>query len=241
MKLDNIIEWRPVYLDGTKSNYEISSNGLLRKADTQELIKITYSGNSGYTLMHLHMNGKKYHTSIHRLVAFAFVQNPDPVNRTQVDHKDGNKLNNCASNLEWVTPKENKRRAIEMGLCNPRHGHQKRGSESGVAVHTEEEAIEVSKRLAKGESYKEIIDATGIDREFIRCIKRGRAWNHITKDFNIPKPVDHRYPPDLKDEIMTLLDVTDDCTEIARLLHMYNPNGYAKRYVAKIKQECLRD
>jgi hypothetical protein len=68
--------------------------------------------NDYYTL-NITYNGKKKRTTlVSILVAKAFCKNDDLKNKTQVDHKDRNKLNNHASNLEWVTPKENIKRRI---------------------------------------------------------------------------------------------------------------------------------
>ena len=62
----------------------------------------------GYLRVQLYdANGKRKHYKVHRLVAQAFIANPD--GKPQVNHKDGNKHNNSVTNLEWVTDEENKK------------------------------------------------------------------------------------------------------------------------------------
>lgn len=61
--------------------------------------------NSGYLVVGLRKDGKKKTKLLHRLVASAFIENPNSLK--YVNHKDENKSNNCASNLEWCTPKYN--------------------------------------------------------------------------------------------------------------------------------------
>ena len=61
--------------------------------------------NVGYYQVMFRVNGKKKYIRIHRLVAEMFIDNPN--NFPQVNHIDGNKLNNCVENLEWVTNKYN--------------------------------------------------------------------------------------------------------------------------------------
>jgi hypothetical protein len=62
------------------------------------------------------MKGKDLTRSIHRLLALAFVYNPDPHIRKCVNHINGNKLDYRLENLEWVTPSENVKHAYEKGL-----------------------------------------------------------------------------------------------------------------------------
>lgn len=72
---------------------------------------------SGYLRVTLRKDRKETFAAVHRLVAAAFLPNPNNLNI--VNHKDGDKLNNSASNLEWCTYSENMRHAFKNGLNGP--------------------------------------------------------------------------------------------------------------------------
>lgn len=61
--------------------------------------------NAGYPYVILRKNKQNFTKHVHRIVAEAFIPNPE--NKTTVNHKDGNKQNNCIENLEWATQSEN--------------------------------------------------------------------------------------------------------------------------------------
>lgn len=70
----------------------------------------------GYMNVCLYKNGKQKTEKVHRIVASAFI--PNPLNKTQVNHIDGNKKNNCVWNLEWNYCSKNARHAFAVGLRN---------------------------------------------------------------------------------------------------------------------------
>lgn len=113
--------------------YAISNYGRLKsyKRDNP-IIMTTRISRHGYNVINLpwgHAAGptnKKHTTQIHRLVAMHFVDNPDPENKNVVNHKDGNKMNNYYTNLEWCTTAENVQHAIETGLFNPKKPKKKK-------------------------------------------------------------------------------------------------------------------
>jgi hypothetical protein len=72
----------------------------------------------GYYIVTLVNENERKNQFIHRLLAQHFL--PNPRNKPQVNHIDGNKQNNCLSNLEWVTAKENAQHAARIGLCDAR-------------------------------------------------------------------------------------------------------------------------
>lgn len=85
--------------------YEVSDTGIVRKKDTQRTLSGCIA--SGYRSVKLTFeNSKQQRFYVHRLVAEHFIPNDDKT-KTFVNHKDGDKLNNDVSNLEWVSPREN--------------------------------------------------------------------------------------------------------------------------------------
>lgn len=119
------MEWKPV--KGYEGLYEVSENGEIRSVDRYiktnilhvktRLIKgkmlVQNLKNSGYKTVDLCKSGKVRTTSVHRIVAEAFLPNPNGLRF--VNHKDSNRANNAVYNLEWVTSSENRMHGIEYG------------------------------------------------------------------------------------------------------------------------------
>lgn len=93
--------WRDI--EGFEGLYQVSSYGRIKSLNynktKQERILKNFLNKKGYLQVNLHKDGKIKKFSVHRLVATAFLENPN--NLPQVNHKDENKSNNCVSNLEW--------------------------------------------------------------------------------------------------------------------------------------------
>ncbi len=111
--------WREVC--GSDGRYEVSNAGAIRKVATQKLVH-QYISSNGYMRASIYMDGRYRTVAVHRIIAQAFVSNPD--GKPQVNHIDGNKTNNALSNLEWVTASENIQHAYDyLGKISPAKGH----------------------------------------------------------------------------------------------------------------------
>ena len=118
------VEWRPII--NYFGLYEISSNGdvksLARKSknnkNKNEIILSKHKNKIGYIHVGLTNEiGIRKNYDMHRLVAEAFIPNPE--NKPQVNHIDGDKQNNNVSNLEWCTCSQNIKHAYKLNLQKP--------------------------------------------------------------------------------------------------------------------------
>lgn len=127
--------WKPI--PGFTGYYEVSNLGRVKRLATshvtsngrhnnrpENILKIHYSKVKGREYGHvtLCVEGINKQCTVHRLVASAFIPNPD--NKQEVNHIDGNKNNNCVENLEWATRAENMLHARTKGLIIPKIGNQ---------------------------------------------------------------------------------------------------------------------
>lgn len=158
--------WKDI--EGYEGLYQISSLGRVRRIKGG---KGTASGrilksfaNSGYFFVGLYVNSKQKHIGVHRLVAEAFIPNPD--NKSEVNHINGNKHDNRIVNLEWVTPSENMQHAWRTGLTKGRTG-------KNPTEETRKKLSEASKRI-KGSIYVN----NGIENRRIRPEKLQEFLNN---------------------------------------------------------------
>lgn len=95
-------------------NYSINELGEIRNTTTSHIKKPTLNKNNKYFMVDLYKNNNRVKTPVHRLVAKAFIPNPE--NKPTVDHKDGDRQNNSVDNLRWATYSEQNSRFNESGV-----------------------------------------------------------------------------------------------------------------------------
>ena len=112
MKTEKITEENKLIAEFNRHGYEVFTSGKV-KGVRGKWLKL-HKGTSGYLQVNVWNNYKQRTFLLHRLLAEAFIPNPN--NLSEVNHKDGNKLNNSLDNLEWVSRSENIRHGIDTGL-----------------------------------------------------------------------------------------------------------------------------
>lgn len=172
--------WKDVV--GFEDYYQISSLGHLMSKERKYVnslgiyktlkpkLKKSFIGANGYVFVQLQVNNNTFNTSIHRLVANAFLGKSD----AEVNHRDGHKENNNVDNLEFSTRSKNVAHAYRTGLRI-----SDKGINANFAKLNESQVIEIVE-LAKTMAYKEISAKIGISVRNISSIVRGFTWTHIT-------------------------------------------------------------
>lgn len=167
-----IEEWRDVV--GYEGLYLISSFGNIKSLHNNQVKdKGTFVTKCGYIRVELSKEGVNKKYPIHRLVAIAFLPNPE--NKPQVNHINGIKVCNYLTNLEWVTQSENQIHAIETKLQKSAKGN----------VHynthlTNSDIINIRNRYAYDNiSQTKLAALYNITQSSIGEIIRGETWSHV--------------------------------------------------------------
>lgn len=174
MLIENYLyeEWRPI--KGYEGLYEVSNLGRVRSLPNRGTPgrfnegKIRIPQKRGrYLFVSLYKNGKGKAYSIHRLVAAAFVPNPN--NYSVVDHWDTNPYNNCAENLRWVTHSQNSKNPLTI-----KHMIENRDAKGGKRASQKTYVYKDGKPYGDSpyKSQNEASRKTGVSRAPIyRCLK----------------------------------------------------------------------
>lgn len=177
--------WRSI--KGYEGFYEVSNRGRVRSLDrvVQRMhprwgklcnynlkgkLLSPAPGHVGHLYVQLSLNGTVQTTTVHRLVAQAFIPNPD--NLPFVMHKDDNPSNNHRKNLGWGTPQDNSSDMVQKG-------RSKVGSCNHSAKLTEKNVREIKALLGQGVSGKAIAKLYGMNPATISEIRRGVSWKHV--------------------------------------------------------------
>lgn len=162
--------WRPVVRSGQKVTYEISEEGI-RRIDNKKSRKLCLIGD--YYSICLWENGKGTSARFHRLLAIAFIPNPE--NKPEVNHKNGIKTDNRLENLEWATKSENMLHAYQNGLV-----HAVKGEKASISKLSEKIVMSIRERHQAGS-----VNISALARQYGVCgatidkaIKR-ETWAHV--------------------------------------------------------------
>lgn len=215
------------------SNYYITPNaelystarGGVRKMKPHYDKKVTY-----YRVSIVSDSGEKKSLLLHRLVALTYLEKPE--GDYEVNHIDGNKTNNCLSNLEWVTRSDNLKHAYSLNLKTVE------GTANPRCLLTEEQVVEIYSKLMDGEKNTVLAKAYGVEKTAILSIKKKISWSHLLKDL-----------PDInikhKSQHLTTEQVIEVCVELSKgkqPLALSKELGYSYYAICDIKRrKCFTE
>ena len=179
--MENIEVWKDI--KEYEGHYQVSNIGRIKSLNRimevrkgvpqskKEIILKTFKNKDGYIKHKLSLNGKEKSFAAHRLVAEAFLENPQ--NKLEVNHINGIKDDNRIDNLEWCTRSENIIHALKTNLKIPQ-----KGSVHGMSKLTEKEVLEI-RIIGRGKSLKEIGKMYNVHQSLISLILLNKIWKHI--------------------------------------------------------------
>jgi len=158
---------------GRIKSFYTYKNHRIYKNSVKKRIMMQFFNNKKYLNCHLSNTHKSKFVKVHRLVAKAFIQNPE--NKPEVNHKDGVKWNNVLDNLEWSTTAENVQHSYDTGLNQGR-----KGEKHHLSKLTEKQVLEIrQKHKFRIYTSKMLSIEYNISNSTVKRILRRELWTHI--------------------------------------------------------------
>lgn len=231
--------WREIHVDGVKTNYIVSRYGNIFNTSKKHLMSYHHN-TSGYPtvkISNIPKEGggeKSLNMLVHRIIAQAFIPNPE--NKPDINHIDGNKDNYSIDNLEWVTVSENNKHARDTGLVKIKYDDEHHMSKLSSSV-VESIIIKYLNGIEPSDISKEL----NIGKPTISAILRGIRYKRIGKKYGLSgKTRRMRFIDEYKPKIFDLLEKgyrsTKEITEILGIDYMKN-----RAFVGNVKTRYLNN
>lgn len=167
--------WKDVV--GYEGRYQVSNKGRVKSLNYKRSKKPKLLTTTLHDWGYLQVRLKRKTFYVHRLVAEAFLPNPE--SKPTVNHLDGNKANNKLVNLEWATLSENNKHAYKIGLKD------QSGAKNGFSKLKQEEVLTIYLlKDCKGITQKEIADVYNVNHSTVSNIQNKKNWKILTDKIN---------------------------------------------------------
>ena len=239
--IEDLEEWQDLSVLGFNPNlWKISSHGNIYGCRYKKMLKLRIAWKSSKYLRIGGLAKGDIHgieLPVHRLVASAFVSNPDPDNYVFVNHIDGNPLNNHYLNLEWVSPSLNNKHAVYLGLVD-----FAKGERSSSAKLTEDMVRNICSLLIKYDGkINDVSRETNVNSYAIRAIRNGISWKDISTEYFDNRYFIHKTPTISNDDSILVQNTlkANDMNVNRTLQILSNIRNITKSQIAYIKRKMM--